>query len=98
MKTNRIVIAGGTGFLGQVLARHFSAKNCDVVILTRRIIDPDMVGRQVIWDGKTIGDWARELDHAAAVINLSGKSVNCRYHARNRKEILDSRVDSTRVI
>jgi hypothetical protein len=54
--------------------------------------------REIAWDGETPGDWARELEGAAAVINLAGRSVNCRYHARNRKLMLDSRLNSTRVL
>ena len=54
--------------------------------------------RQVGWDGHALGDWARELDGASALINLAGRSVNCRYNERNRREILESRVDSTRVL
>jgi len=54
--------------------------------------------RQVRWDGRTLGDWARELEDARALINLAGRSVNCRYNERNRREILESRVDSTRVL
>ncbi len=50
------------------------------------------------WDGKTVGDWAAELEASAAVVNLAGVSVNCRYHARNRRAILDSRVQSTRAL
>src|SRR5207247_2127081 len=54
--------------------------------------------RHVGWDGRTLGEWARELDGASALINLAGRSVNCRYNNRNRREILESRVDSTRVL
>ena len=94
----RIIIAGGSGFVGQALAAHFLTAKWDVVILTRSPDQPGLVGRQLAWDGRTLGAWQAELDGAAAVINLTGKSVNCRYNARNRREILDSRVDSTRVL
>src|SRR5262249_46221930 len=92
----RIVLAGGSGFLGEVLAKHFAARGREVVVLTR---NPDLRAngvRYVQWDGETLGDWVRELDGAGALINLAGVSVNCRYHARSRKLILDSRVNSTR--
>src|SRR5690606_497177 len=56
------------------------------------------VGRSVQWDGKTIGDWADELDGADVVINLAGRSVNCRYNKENRRQMMESRVDSTRVV
>jgi len=52
----------------------------------------------VKWDGKTVGDWADEIDGADVVINLAGRSVNCRYNEENRRQMMDSRVDSTRVI
>ena len=100
MKTNpkRIVIAGGSGFLGQALAHHFLNGDWDVVVLTRSPGQSGWLGRQVGWDARTLGDWAREVEGAAAVINLTGKSVNCRYNALNRKQILESRVNSTRVL
>jgi len=96
---NRIVIAGGSGFLGQALANHFFIAQSDVVILTRSPGQPGLAGRQVGWDARTLADdWVKEVEGAAAVINLTGRSVNCRYHARNRKEILNSRVNSTRIL
>jgi uncharacterized protein len=100
MKVNakRIVIAGGSGLLGQALARHFLNTDWDVIILTRSPGQSGLLGRQVGWDADTLGDWTREVESAAAVINLTGKSVNCRYTAQNRKEILGSRVNSTRVL
>jgi uncharacterized protein (TIGR01777 family) len=94
----RLLIAGGSGFLGQTLATHFHKAQWDVVILTRRPGRTGLAGRQAGWDARTLGDWARELDGSAAVINLTGKSVNCRYNSRNREEILASRVNSTRVL
>jgi uncharacterized protein (TIGR01777 family) len=100
MKANakRIVIAGGSGFLGQALADHFLNADWDVIILTRSPGKSGLLGRQVGWDAGTLGDWTREVEDSAAVVNLTGKSVNCRYNARNRKEILESRVNSTRVL
>jgi len=94
----RIVIAGGSGFLGQALATHFLKAEWEPVILTRVPGQTGLAGRQIGWDAQTAGDWAKEVEGSAAVINLTGKSVNCRYHARNRKEILESRVNSTRVL
>lgn len=96
--SKRIVIAGGSGFLGQALAGHFMTAEWDVLILTRSPGQSGLVGRQVGWDARTLGDWTRDVEGSAAVINLTGKSVNCRYNVRNRKEILDSRVNSTRVL
>lgn len=80
-----------------MLARALVRDGHEPVILTRspRSGSP---WRQVAWDGRTLGEWRREIDGADAVINLAGRSVNCRYHAANRREMLESRVDSTRVV
>src|SRR5712691_173170 len=95
---NRIIIAGGNGFIGRLLTESLVSGNNDVVVLTRSPGAAQSI-RQVGWDGHTLGgDWARELDGARALINLSGRSVNCRYNEQNRREILESRVDSTRVL
>jgi uncharacterized protein (TIGR01777 family) len=94
----RLVLAGGTGFLGRALAAHFAAQGCEVVILTRHPQPAQGLIREVAWDGVTLGDWRHELDGARALINLAGLSVNCRYHARNRRRLLASRLDSTRVL
>lgn len=96
----RIVLAGGSGLLGRMLAEYLGAKGYQVVILSRSgrttSIPNDVRVQQ--WDARTLGDWARELDGAFAVINLTGRSVNCRYNAKNRRQIMDSRVLSTEVI
>jgi uncharacterized protein len=97
-KMNRIILAGGSGFLGRVLAAHFQDLGWDVVTLTRSQQPTGGIGRRVTWDGCTLGSWQKELEGAAAVINLTGKSVDCRYTAQNRKEILDSRIKPTRVL
>lgn len=97
MKT-RILIAGGKGFLGSVLADYFVGKGNEVVILTRTPGPHAGSIREVPWDGVSIGDWTNELEGACALINLAGVSVNCRYHARNRNLLLDSRLNSTRVL
>lgn len=94
----RVVIAGGSGFLGTVLTNHLASSDHDICVLTRRPGAGTDRLRQEKWDGETFGDWARELDGALALINLSGVSVNCRYHSRNRKRILDSRIRPTRVL
>jgi uncharacterized protein len=99
MKTKqRIILAGGSGFLGGLLARHFSECDYEVMVLTRSPIPGRAAVRRVAWDGCTLGDWAREMDGALALINLAGRSVDCRYHARNRRMILDSRLQPTRVL
>jgi uncharacterized protein (TIGR01777 family) len=92
----KICIPGGSGQVGTVLARAFRADGDEVVVLSRRMARA--AWRVVQWDARTIGDWMREVDGADVVINLAGRSVNCRYNDRNRREITESRVDSTRVI
>jgi uncharacterized protein len=94
----RIVLAGGSGFLGTMLAKHFAASGRDVLVLTRHPRSASGDARQAAWDGATRGPWAALLEGADAVINLAGRSVDCRYHARNRGAIMDSRVNSTRVL
>jgi uncharacterized protein len=92
----KIVIPGGSGHVGTVLARAFHHGGHDVVVLSRR---PEaQPWRVVAWDGATHGSWASDIDGSDVVINLAGRSVNCRYNPANRKEMIDSRVQSTRVV
>jgi uncharacterized protein (TIGR01777 family) len=93
----KIVIPGGTGQVGTILRRAFESAGDEVVVLTRKA-NQECSCRSVQWDGESVGDWASELEDAAAVINLAGRSVNCRYGTKNRREILDSRVSSVRAI
>jgi uncharacterized protein (TIGR01777 family) len=95
---NKLVIAGGNGFLGGVLAEHFQKQFNDIVILTRHPQVSHQNIRYVVWDAKTLGDWKDELSHAEVLINLTGKNVNCRYTEKNKAEILNSRLDSTQVL
>jgi len=97
MSSRRVVVAGGSGFLGRSLARYLLAAGYEVDVLTRAKTQ-SVVGNAIIWDGAIVGDWARCVDGAAAVINLTGKSVNCRYNTENRGEITASRVNSVRAI
>jgi uncharacterized protein (TIGR01777 family) len=92
----RVVVAGGSGFLGRALVPHLIGRGYDVWVLSRSAGNGDV--NTVTWDGKTLGDWCAALEGAAAVINLTGKSVNCRYNAANRNEILRSRLDSVHVL
>jgi len=94
----KIILAGGSGFLGHALAKHFLKSGYAVTILTRSPKPKANGVREMLWDAITLGDWARELEGAAAVANLTGRSVNCRYQAQNRRLILESRVRSTQVI
>lgn len=92
----KVIIPGGTGQVGTGLARGFHQRGDDVTVLSR---SPQAAPWRVVkWDAETIGEWASELEVADVVINLAGRSVNCRYTAENRKLITESRVKSTRVI
>lgn len=91
MSARRLVIAGGSGFLGQSFAREFIAAGGEVDVLTRSP-EADIIGRAVTWDGSTVGEWAGVLEGADALVNFTGKSVNCRYTAANRRAILESRL------
>jgi hypothetical protein len=92
----KIVVAGGSGQVGTVLARAMHADGHEVVVLSRR--PGEAPWRTAFWDARTLGDWARDLEAADVVINLAGRSVNCRYNSANRRVIVESRVNSTRVI
>jgi uncharacterized protein (TIGR01777 family) len=98
MTPKRIILPGGNGFLGQTLAGTLTGHGYEIIVLARTPGRGARQVREVGWDGRTVGDWASELEGADAVINLAGRSVDCRYTARNRKLILDSRVESTRVL
>ena len=92
----KIVIPGGSGHVGTLLARAFQGDGHLVVVLSR--MPASAPWRVLPWDAQTCGSWTAEIDGADAVINLAGRSVNCRYNAANRQAILDSRELSTRVI
>lgn len=92
----RIVIPGGTGQVGTLLARTFHADGHDVVVLSRRSARAPW--RVVVWDPRMVGPWVSELEGADVVIGLAGRNVNCRYTPENRRAIFDSRVESTRVV
>lgn len=91
----KIIIPGGTGQVGNVLRRAFRTKGHEVLFLSRNASNSDDI---IYWDAKTLGDWTKVIDGADAVINLAGRSVNCRYSKENLKSMMDSRVESTKVI
>lgn len=96
--SNRVVIAGGSGFLGRNLASALRQGGREVVILTRT---PRATGDGVLevgWDARTVGGWKSSLEGADAIVNLVGRSVDCRKTEANCAEILRSRVDATRAI
>ena len=94
----RVILAGGSGFLGTALSRDLLAGGYQVVNLSRSPGGPRDGITELPWDGRTVGEWARALDGAAAVVNFTGRNVDCRYTAANRRAIIDSRVDSVRAI
>jgi uncharacterized protein (TIGR01777 family) len=94
----KIIIAGGTGHVGAALLRFWAEAGHEIVLLSRRSAPKNGHVRTVQWDAKSISTWAQEIDGADVVINLAGCSVNCRYTPAAMKVIMDSRVDSTRVI
>jgi hypothetical protein len=98
MKFKKIVLAGGTGFLGQAIIDKYSTDGVSIVVLTRGTSIKKGNVAYEHWDGKTIGPWVPSLEDADLLINLTGKSVNCRYTEENKKEIIRSRVDSTHVL
>ncbi len=92
----KIVLAGATGQIGTMLRRAWEREGHDLVVLSRN--SSSSAGRVIPWDGRTVGPWADSLDGADVVVNLAGRSVNCRYTPRNLADMMSSRVDSTRVM
>jgi len=92
----RIVVTGGSGQVGAILARHFHGQGADVAVIARHLKPAPW--RTAVWDGLHAGEWGNELDGADVVINLAGRSVNCRYNQANRREIMESRVVTTRLV
>lgn len=96
---NKIIIAAANGYLGQVLVNYYAPKARTVIGLVRKpLLAQHKNVQYLLWDGKTLGKWANEFKEADAVINLAGKSVNCRYNEKNKKEIFDSRTYATTII
>jgi uncharacterized protein (TIGR01777 family) len=90
----KILLAGGSGFLGQLLSTYFLNQGDELKILTRTPKRPN----EIYWDARQLGDWISEIEWADAVINLTGKSVDCRYTEKNRQLILNSRIESTAIL
>lgn len=90
----KIIIAAGTGFLGKNLEEYFMQKGDQVYILTRK----PKRKNEIFWDAKTLGEWKNLLENSDVLINLAGKSVDCRYTDKNKKEIYSSRIESTKVL
>ncbi len=108
MSENKIIIAGGSGFIGQALARYYAGKDWKVVILSRRPgassgNQPQKAAQagqimELPWNAATPGPWAMALENAALMVNLTGKGISCRHTPENRKTILESRVNSVAAI
>ncbi|MFD0766001.1 TIGR01777 family oxidoreductase [Mucilaginibacter lutimaris] len=98
MKYHKLILAGGNGQIGKALAEHYKYDAEEIIILSRRP-QPDKGNiKTLVWDGRTQGDWAKELEDADMLINLCGKNVNCRYTKANRDEIISSRVEPTTLL
>jgi uncharacterized protein (TIGR01777 family) len=111
MKNKKIILAGGSGFIGQEMIKYFGKDN-SIIVLSRRLKNTannrnhyhslsaeDLKNTKYIkWDAKNPGDWEAQLDEADIIINLAGKSVNCRYNEKNKNEIFDSRTNATKAI
>jgi uncharacterized protein len=92
----RVALIGGSGHLGTLLARHFHQQRHQVCVLARTTFSAPW--RVVAWNGVQLGDWVKTLDGADVAINLAGRSVDCRYNAANKAEILESRIRSTKLL
>jgi len=98
MKYKKIILAGGNGYLGGVLARYYRHLAEEVIILSRKPKASDGNVKTVLWDGVNKGEWIKEIEGAEMLINLCGKNDNCRYTAQNREEIIRSRVIPTALL
>ena len=98
MKYNKIVLVGGNGYLGTVLANYYSGRAKEVIILSRKPKVDEGNVTTIVWDGTHKGDWTRALENADLLVNLCGKNVNCRYTDKNKEEIVASRVIPTKLL
>lgn len=98
MKFNKIVLAGGNGYLGRVLTAYYKDKAREVIILSRHRKPGEGNVRTVVWDARSRGKWAAELVNADILINLCGKNVSCRYTEENMREIFASRLQPTELL
>jgi uncharacterized protein (TIGR01777 family) len=96
--SKKVILAGGSGFLGKSLAAFLTERGYQVVILTRGKSNIHAGIKYVHWDGANLGFWADEIDGSYAVVNFTGKSVNCIYTKKNREEIISSRLNSVKVL
>src|SRR6266567_2245541 len=92
----RIVIPGGSGHVGVLLAHYLQQRGHHVTVLTRSPFAASW--NTVHWDGEHPGPWTEHLEGADVCINLAGRSVNCRYTPANRDAIYHSRIDTTQLL
>lgn len=98
MKYNKIILAGGNGYLGRVLAQYYRELAAEVIILSRTQKSADENIKTLVWDGINEGEWADLLEGADLLINLCGKNVNCRYTEKSKQEIIASRQQPTQLL
>ena len=98
MKYNKIILAGGNGYMGQVFAEYYRNLAAEIIILSRRPADKQGDITTLVWNGVNEGEWGSSLDGADLLINLCGKNVNCRYTAKNKAEIINSRIHPTKLL
>ena len=95
MKYNKIIFAGGNGYMGQVFAEYYSSLTTEIIILSRKAATTQGNISTLVWNGIDEGEWGNSLEGADLLINLCGKNVNCRYTEKNKAEIIASRVNPT---
>lgn len=94
----KMVIAAGTGFLGTVLIDFFKESYAEIIVLTRGKSEQKNNIEYVHWNANSLTGWEKVLENTDVLINLAGKSVDCRYTPENKAAILSSRLDSTKVL
>lgn len=97
-KYRKIILAGGSGYLGRVLTEYYKDKADEIIILSRHAAPWQGNVKTIVWDGRSAGHWAAELVNADMLINLCGKNVNCRYTEKNKAEIFRSRLEPTEIL
>jgi uncharacterized protein (TIGR01777 family) len=98
MKYKKIILAGGNGYLGSVLAAYYAELAEQVIVLSRKYKAPKKNIKTLVWDGINAGEWMEEMEGAELLVNLCGKNVNCRYTLKNREEIICSRTIPTSLL
>lgn len=94
----KLIISGASGFLGSLLTTYFKSQFREVVLLSRKQKPSRQNIRTVVWDAQSFSGWEREFENATVVINMAGRSVDCRYNQKNKDLIMNSRIDATAII